>query len=319
MKALICVLIFSSVIRILLSSFCCEQMEPPGILTSIADNREKIERIFRKVSTLNILLKSYDQPEGILQSLGEIFKLGELSFVVFNFESEVARREWKKNCQEFKDDPELKTTYYEMFYQKSRKKILDSKYNHFEADSMDPQVSPAHQPSEAVRSVSDSFANILDSWSSFRKGGFILFCSFEELSLFLGCLMNRSGTFLFIINSVEDNRTLQELCVILNTSWKSSTNLKLFVLIFNEIYSLNPFEIDKATQTFGILETFSGKDEIKKHSFRNLNRYPMNVDMFYSAYSVTRGENFTGKLNTFRGPDVKVAEFIEEQMNISGN
>lgn len=329
MNALICVLFHSSVIQLLLLSFVrCEYRKLSDTLTDIADNREKIVKIFRKVSTLNILLKNYDQPEGILNSLGNVFQLGEQSFVVFNLKSEKSYSEWMKNCREFKDDKFVRSAYYERLYQKPHQapklKLAFSSFEDSERrekglsdDLIDPQASIASQPVVRSGSLSESFANSLDSWFSYRKAGFILFCTFSALELYLGCLLSRSGTFLFIIDSEKENTTLRELCDVLNASWKASTNPKLSVLIFSEIYVLNPFEIDGTTKSFGTLVKLS--DEEIKQDFRNLNRYPMNVDLFYSAYSITRNESFTGKLDSFRGPDVKVASFIEEQMNVSSN
>lgn len=321
---LICVfLLYSSVIQILLPSFVfCKLQQQLDVLADIAQNHGKIANIFRQVSTLNILLKNYEQPEGMLHSLRNIFKFGEQSFVVFNFESEKSHGQWLKYCKKFKDEPKVRIAYYERLYKKLYEpltvKLSLTSGEEKSEDFIDSQGSIPFQSDEGNYSLPESVANSFDNWFSFRNAGFILICPYNVLDIYLGCVISRSGTYLFIIDSKE-HPSLNELCNVLNSSWKSSTNSKLFVLFFNEIYILNPFKINEKTQTFGILEKLSSDKEIKR-DFKNLNRYPMSVDLFESAYSIiSKKQNFSGRLESFRGPDVKVAEFIEEQMNVSSN
>lgn len=320
MKVLVCALIFSS---FAFSKF----LKPSEILIDIGDNREKIVRIFSKVSTLNVLLKNYEQPEGIVQLLETIFQFGHQSFVIFNFAERQSHTEWIEHCKIFRNDSSIRTMYYERLYQKThepqeqKRRKLDF-FEDFEPDmkllhedSIDPQ-SPIASSSGRLQ---ESFAEGLDKWFTFRHSGFILISTFDALDVYLGCLFNRAGTFLVVIerNSYDNEKHLENVAELLKKAWKVSTNLKLFVLISREVYILNPFVIDENSKSFGMLEKLPDKEFSR--GCKDLNGYPMNVEIFTSAYSIPSEGNFTGKLDSFRGPDVEVARFIQQQMNVSSN
>jgi hypothetical protein len=92
MKQLVCVMIF---ISLTLSKF----LKPSEILIDIGQNREKIVNIFDQISTLSVLLKNYEQPEGIVQLLESFFEFGHQSFVIFNFAEPESFEEWKEHCK----------------------------------------------------------------------------------------------------------------------------------------------------------------------------------------------------------------------------
>lgn len=319
MKLLICALFFSS---FALSKF----LKPSEILIDIGKNREEIVRIFAKVSTLNVLLKNYEQPEGIVQLLESIFQFGHQSFVIFNFAESESYEEWIEHCKVFRNDSSIRTIYYERFYQKThepqkQKRTLDF-FEDFEPDmrfvhedSIDPQSPIASSP---VR-LQEGFAEGLDKWFTYRHSGFILISTFEALDVYLGCLLNRAGTFLIVVekNSYDDKKHLENVTELLKKAWKVSANLKLFVLISRDVYILNPFVIDENSKSFGMLEKLA--DVEVSRGCKDLNGYPMNVEIFTSAYSIPSEGNFTGRLDSFRGPDVEVARFIQQQMNVSSN
>lgn len=324
MKAFICVLFFSS---FALSKF----LKSSEILIDIGENREKIVQIFEKISTLSVLLKNYEQPEGIVQLLENIFQFGHQSFVIFNFGEEKSFLEWLEHCKVFRNDSSIRTMYYERFYHKTherqkQKRNLDF-FEDFEPDmgllvedSIDPQSPIASSP---VR-LQESFAEGLDRWFTFRHAGFILFSTFHTLDVYLGCLLNRAGTFLIIIekDSYDDKKHLENVAELLKKAWKVSENLKVFVLISREVYILNPFVIDENSESsFGMLEKLLENlpDEKVNRVCKDLNGYPMNVEIFTSAYSIPSSGNFTGKLDCFRGPDVEVAFFLQQQMNVTSN
>lgn len=274
-------------------------LEQPALMLDIGDKRDDIVNIFKNVSTLTLLLKNYEQPEGIIQFLDEIFGFGVQSFVVFNFNDQESYTDWMKHCKFFLNDSATRTAYYERFFMKShkpeRKRTLDF-FEDFEpniietarGNSLDPQ-SPLAAEGNMKKEIEENFAESLDRWFTFRKYGFILICRLEEFSLYLGCLLNRSGTFLIIIeNEFEppNSTSLFQISQILRTAWNYVTNLKLFILIFGELYILNPFALNETSKEFGVLEKL--EKGLLKRDFKNLNRYPINVDLFASAYSVKK-------------------------------
>lgn len=315
MRVLICVLLLSSLIR-------AKILKPTNFLIDIGESGEKITEIFAKVATLNILLKNYEQPEKLANLLEALF--GTQAFVIFNFSNEDRYDEWIEHCKLFRNDSSVRTNYYERLYQKSHdpaslqwQRPFDDFEPHrekLEEVSFDPQ-SPLAVTS---KKLTERFAESLDKWFTHRNSGYILLCTFDELELYLGCLLNRAGTFLFIIErDTKDAQHLQNISAILFRAWESSTNLKLFVLVARQIFVLNPFLIDANSKSFGMLENLSDVDVNRK--LKDLNGYPMNVELFNSAYSMTNGTKFTGKLDSFIGPDVEVARFIEARMNVSSN
>lgn len=317
MKVFVCALLFTSFVH---SKF----MKSSDVLIDIGENGAKIVKIFEKVSTLNVLLKNFEQPEGIVQLLESIFDIGMQTFVIFNFGSEENYDDWIEHCATYRRESSWRIIYHERFYKKTHNSLSPKKDLHyfddfepnssfFPENNFDPQ-SPAATSNDGLP---ESFAETLDKWYTFRTSGFIIFCPFEAFELFLGCLVNRSGTFLFIIEKdSEMGNQFEDVAGILKRAWMATTNLKLFVLIFEELYVVNPFEIDGKTKSFGVLEKLS--DEGQKQDFKHLNKYPMYVELFESAYSIPN-ETFSGKLKSFFGPDVEVARFIEEQMNVSSN
>jgi len=316
---------------LLLSSVAqCKFLKPPRAdQINIGDNRAKVVKIFEKVSTLNILVKNYKQPEGVATFVEDIFDIGLQTFVIFNFFDDEDYEEWLDQCINFRNTS-VRTQYHERFYRKThdvdgKKTSLDA-IEDFEFESTvkhetesDPQaaVSPTHI------GLLESFADDLDRWFTYRRGGYIVICTFDWFDVYLGCLVNRGGTFLFIIDGQVDTEVnLTDVTVILKKAWKTTTNLKIFVLIFNEIYVLNPFGFDQKCESYGKLEQLSDDCEIEQE-FKNLNGFPMNVEIFHSAYSIpsmnTSTDEFNGKLDSFIGPDVKVARFVEKQLNVSSN
>lgn len=319
MKVVICALFF-------LSSAFSKFLKSSEILIDIGENREKIVNIFENVSTLNVLLKNFEQPEGIVQLLENIFQLGNQSFVIFNFSEQESYLEWLEHCKVFRNDSSIRTMYYERFYHKThqpqKQKRTMEFFDDFEPDvgleaesSVDPQSPLA---STAVK-LPESFAESLDRWFTFRHSGFILFSTFDALDVYLGCLLSRAGTFLIIIekDSYDSDNHLENVAFLLKKAWKISANLKLFVLISREIFVLNPFVIDESKESFGMLEKLP--DAKVNRECKDFNGYPMNVEIFMSAYSNPSGGKFTGKLDCFRGPDVEAARFIQQQMNVSSN
>lgn len=319
MKVPICVLFLSSFV-------CSKFLKSSEIIFDIGENRQKIVNIFENVLTLNVLLKNFEQPEGIVQLLENIFQLGNQSFVIFNFSEQESYLEWLEHCRIFRNDSSIRTTYYERFYHKAhepqeQKRTMEF-FDDFEPDigavdeiSVDPQSPLASEPVK----LPESFAASLDRWFTFRHSGFILFSTFDALDVYLGCLFNRAGTFLIIIekSSHDSDKHLENVGFLLKKAWKISANLKLFVLISREIFVLNPFVIDESNKSYGMLQKLP--DAKVNRECKYLNGYPMNVEIFMSAYSNPSEGNFTGKLDSFQGPDVEAARFIQQQMKVSSN
>lgn len=295
------------------------------VLIDIGENRDRIVEIFDKVPTLSVLLKDFE-PDGLVELLKDIFGVESKTLAIFGFSKVDYYKDWTKHCKMFQNDSTTRFLYYERYYQKThevtntKKRKLDF-FEDFEPhvplttdDSIDPQSPLASTP---VR-LPESFAIGLDRWFAFRESGYVLLVRLDALELYLGCLLNRAGTFLFIVaTGVDDEHHLDAISMSLRKAWRFSANLRIFILISREIYVLNPFVIDKHSGSFGMLEKLSDTNVARK--LENLNAHPMSVEIFSSAYSIPNGTRFTGRLDSFIGPDVQVAQFIQQQMNVTSN
>lgn len=295
------------------------------VLIDIGENRDKIVEIFDKVPTLSVLLKDFE-PDGLLELLRDIFSVEKKTFAVFGFSKLDYLKDWTEHCKMFKNDSTTRLLYYERYYQRTHevRNMKQRKMDFFEDfephvpstidDSIDPQSPLASAP---VR-LPESFAIGLDRWFAFYESGYVLLCRLDALELYLGCLLNRAGTFLFIVATTDDDEQhLDVISTSLRKAWRFSANLKIFILISREIYVLNPFVIDKHSESFGMLEKLSDTKVVRK--LGNLNAHPMSVEIFHSAYSIPKETRFAGRLDSFIGPDVQVAQFIQQQMNVTSN
>ena len=280
-------------------------------------NREKIANIFERVSTVSVLLKNYDQ-QSFEDFIKLIFNLGQ-PFLIIKFPYE---QEWEKHCKVFQNDSIHKIAYYERQYQKIHDPLTAKnsfQYSEgFEPMKEDTDELDSQDSISTADRLPEWFYESLDRWYKFEESGYTIFCSFKSLELSLGCLVKRAGSYVFVIEKKSlMGYSLNDVSEILKKAWKKTQNLKLFFLMFDELYVLNPF---KFSSTFGILEKLTDKGI--RRNLKNLHKYPLRVEMFESAYSIekpTNSSNFTGKLDCFFGPDVQVAQFIEEQMNASSN
>lgn len=285
-----------------------------------SENYEKIREIFHKSSIVSVLLRNYEQPEGVISWLEmDVFGKKNKTFVVFNFASFNKHEEWIDSCIEYLQDPSRKTTYYERVYQKTNPKIERISNLHI-FDDFEPEADPQAPVINAItmEKNQEKFANGLDKWWKFSYGGYILFCQLDTLDFYVGCLVNRAGTFLIIIDEdigVESESFMTALNATFHKSWRSTNNLKLHILIDKKVFTFNPFERTRVngTSLFGAVKLFENlmtEDELKR-----INGYPLFIDIFWSAFSISTS-NFTSyELKSFKGPDIDVTRMIGKQIN----
>lgn len=283
-------------------------------------NQGKIVKIFESVSTINVFLQSHDQ-NNFIKSLQEIFKFDQHAFIIFNF----FNHGHYKFCKYFENDLTRKISYYKRKYQNTREpQVIEDNLQYLEGFRVMKQLmqeDSVELDSQKTTRPDKLHGQRADRWYNFMESGYFISCSFETLQLYLGCLVRRTGSYLFIVEEtpLTENK-LEDLSELLKKTFERSQNLKIFVSMFNELYVLNPFIIDKTKKSFGVLEKLT--DEGVKMNLKNLHNFPLRVEIFESAYSIQRASNssdFSGKLDLFLGPDVKVARFIENQMNASSN
>ncbi|XP_070495744.1 uncharacterized protein [Chironomus tepperi] len=314
MKALICVILILG-ICIVYAKFSIKSK--PFIDIAIAENSRKIQKVFQKTSTITVLLKNYEQPEGMIKWLESIFGgSGNKSFVVHSFPSDEGKREWMKECGDYLSNPGNKVAYGERVYQLKYGSTgtKGPQLEEFESE-LDPQAAPNTKTSFQVL---EKFAHGLDKWWKFHYAGYIIFSTFYGLDYYTGCLFNRAGTFLFVIHeSIEENENYLE--VINSTfykAWQMVGNIKLYILINKQILIFNPFDRNNDGK-FGKIKLFDEENLFIEETLDDLNGYPMNIEMFWSAFSTATDGFKNLDFRTYRGPDADVAKMLTQRMNAS--
>lgn len=137
--------------------------------------------------------------------------------------------------------------------------------------------------------------------------GFVIFTSLDKLSEKL-LYTNPVESFLFVIEGLLEFK-IDELYKALQEVWKKKKALKVFVLVYNEIYTYKPFEIND-DNTQGKLSILTEDFEIE--NFQDLKGYILKVEVFDSVYSILKDDD-----PQFTGPDAEVVYLIQEQMNFT--
>lgn len=290
----------------------------PYVDFNVDENARKISQIFKKTFTIHLLLKSYEQPEGILDTLENIFGgNGNKAFVVFNFITSSQRRDWINECGDYLSVPDNKVVYYERLYQKLYGDTNPSKGLRFE-EEFRPERDPQAAVLTSVTSVQvqEEFARKLDDWRIFQNTGYIIFTSIHALEYYVGCIFNRGGTFLFIIDDVRNNEDhMDKINETFSNAWNRVNNLRMYILVNQEIFTFNPFK--KVNGKFGVTEKFDEENILIEENLKDLNGYPLRIEMFWSVFSVPKDGRSSQNLSLYHGPDVTVAKMLTERMNLT--
>ena len=168
--------------------------------------------------------------------------------------------------------------------------------------------------SEGVKMLNDSVLDLNeDHLENNEYYGFIFFNSFDTLKENMLFFSNSIGSFLFIIEDIMIDFDPDLLTKALHEVWKKNGALKVFVLVNEYIYHYKPFEIEEITNIRGKLNIFSEYQKVE--DFSDLNGYTLNIEIFYSVYSIVK--NITGVRPKFYGPDADVANFMQTKMNFT--
>jgi hypothetical protein len=267
----------------------------------IGDNHERIRKVFRESSIVNVLLKSFEQPEGVIKWINGILGEGNVSFVVFNIANASYHDFFMENCVKFQSDPAIRDAYHERVLKLTYSKTFDG----YESDF---SLQLANNTSPDEKKVIEGFARVLDNWRKFKFDGYLIFTSMEDIETLIGCLGNRYGTFLFIIDrEVKNVNYFNTIDEIFRRAWKNLGNFKIFILINQQIYTFNPYKFQN--NTFGGTRNF--KHLYTDEELKQINGYPFYVEVFWSAFSITPGPKF----EQFKGPDIDVTRMLYQRLN----
>jgi hypothetical protein len=117
------------------------------------------------------------------------------------------------------------------------------------------------------------------------------------------------------VSTKSPSITEKNLTHMLNKTWTNNGALKVFISTYNTVYTYNPFHRN-GDESFGKLNSFVDYtfDSDGGRDMRQLNGYPMRLEIFTSSYSIPRIKP-PKSLSDFHGPDVDVAIVTAEVLN----
>ena len=102
----------------------------------------------------------------------------------------------------------------------------------------------------------------------------------------------------------------------LNRTWIDNGALKIFILLNDKVITFNPFHRN-GDRSFGKLDTYGVSFESSSTGFKNLNEYPLRVEMFVGPYTIAKMKGVMKNVDDFYGPDANVAKTVRDVLNAS--
>lgn len=138
----------------------------------------------------------------------------------------------------------------------------------------------------------------------------VIFSSSFYLDSVLECFTNAHGTFLIFLTDNVTTFNDKDMTEKLNKTWRENGVFNIFVSTHEFVYSFDPFHRNP-NGVWGKLNPHSKPRAL--HEIKNLNGYPMNVEMFQSTFIDSSVEN--PNIDDFTGPDAYIAKFVRERLN----
>lgn len=142
---------------------------------------------------------------------------------------------------------------------------------------------------------------------------FLIFTPSKFIALMLKCIVQPRSRYLI---QVTTTTTLEPLSIthMLNETWNSNGALKIFILQQDKVISFNPFHRND-DGSYGKLNSFVASFKSSEWRFKNLNGYPLRVELFPSTFTMARIKGFYKTVDDFDGPDADVAKIMKAQLN----
>lgn len=140
----------------------------------------------------------------------------------------------------------------------------------------------------------------------------IIFTPSKFIALILKCIVQPQSRYLLFVTTLETLETTS-ITHMLNSSWVSNGASKIFILQQDKVVTFNPF-LRNDHGSYGKLIPFMVPFSNSDKRFRNLNGYPIKVELFSSTYTAARSKT-AKSLDDFRGPDADVAKEISKVLN----
>jgi len=142
---------------------------------------------------------------------------------------------------------------------------------------------------------------------------FLIFTPSKFIASILKCIVQPMSRYLIIVTTMPTSET-SSITHMLNRTWIDNGALKIFILLYDKVITFNPFHRN-GDGSFGKLNTFAVSFESSQTGFKNLNGYPLRVELFPATYTMARVKGIGKSVDDFHGPDSDVAKTMKEVLN----
>lgn len=142
---------------------------------------------------------------------------------------------------------------------------------------------------------------------------FLIFTPSKFIASILKCIVQPMSRYLIIVTTMPILET-SSITHMLNSTWIDNGALKIFILLYDKVITFNPFHRND-DGSFGKLNTFVVSFESSETGFKNLNGYPLRVEIFVGPYTMAKIKGVTKTIDDFHGPDADVAKTVKEVLN----
>lgn len=157
---------------------------------------------------------------------------------------------------------------------------------------------------------SKSFKDFKEIQSELNSN-FIILTPSHFLRSSLKCFTNSDGTLYAFITDNKTGFTDQELMNLLNDTWTNNGALNVFISIYTNVYSFDPFHLNH-NGMYGKLN--SSSDPSRSMKLKNLNKRRINIEIFPSIFTNSSVKN-AKNVDDFFGPDAEAAKTIRDRLN----
>lgn len=163
--------------------------------------------------------------------------------------------------------------------------------------------------------VSLDLIKIQNQWKQSSKAGYIIETNWNNLRILMDCLINSLGIFVFIVNDKNNENYRKNISQNFRNAWRNIGAYDIYILIENQIIAYDPFLINNRKSFHGSIISYADK---KIDLFKDLNMYPLRMEIIQSTYSVLKLNKSDSKLINYEGADIEIVNVLKRSMNFVG-
>lgn len=173
------------------------------------------------------------------------------------------------------------------------------------------------EDSRKKRSINSlDLIKIQNQWKQSPKTGYIIETNWNNLRLLMDCLINSLGIFVFVVNDKNNNENFHKnISQNFQNAWKNIGAYDIYILNNNQIIAYDPFLVNNRKAFHGSIISYADK---KVDLFKNLNLYPLRMEIIQSTYSVLKFNKSDSKLINYEGADIEIVNVLKNSMNFVG-